>query len=887
MPKTLQHFINNRQNQGLSDLQYGDISTTHFEEKIYADEYTMSRMTLEREMKGHHGCVNTLCWSSLGDKLVSGSDDKTMIIWNTYDNFQKALTINTGHSANIFSTKFMPYTSDTLLISAAADAEVRVFDISKAISNSTRNTLIKVYNCHTESVKQIATHKTTPYEFLTCAEDGTVRHYDIRQPHTCTQHQRYSMHGTHSNSDRHTSFSKDLMPREGCPAPLLDYSEFDIRFNSISINPSNPHYFALAGMNHYMYLNDRRMVGRINSIGARKHSNFKNTSLCIKRFEPRNSHQHSLGLYVTSCKFSEYNSNELLGSWSSGEIGLFNIHDEVKDSIPKMTWHQGSDDKCISSYHENAPTMKEISQWICSNQKERALGCLRLYTDPYDTSVTYSNDIAVRNLWSQCLTAALCFSQLYEPEHWDESTFQARPRPNEEEFQKGLKEAHQLLQDAELTCPKHWRAWWCLAVGMYLSGGGPCKTSNRHREEFLIKAKHYVRNAIENHQIYWSEDRALSPSSIHISALESMKMFNMEVVKALEYYPTATLNESELLNMDILNEENGYASIEHRWRWIDIMYQEVIYRENHHIRLTGESTTPRSTSPPIFRSISHSIAVSSQETNPQETDQRSPISRLEALLNNRTINFLGSSETRDSATESTGSNPPEREARPQVNNSTISATFRPRRMRRSPFVGGGSRGSEPRDRIASEQPAGLHRGFTSRLHRFIEEDTPIRKSKASYYGHCNIMTTKEVNFYGPNDEYIVSGSDDGMVFVWDKKTTKIVQILKGDVETVNVIQGHPTLPLMAVSGIDSTVKIFKPIAPLFTTSCHKEPFLPSSYSPSSRMYEKESIVKRNEKAHKSEPLMNGGPLYMDVEPFSFSEEPLSSLMTDIANHSTR
>ena len=37
---------------------------------------------------------------------------------------------------------------------------------------------------------------------------------------------------------------------------------------------------------------------------------------------------------------------------------------------------------------------------------------------------------------------------------------------------------------------------------------------------------------------------------------------------------------------------------------------------------------------------------------------------------------------------------------------------------------------------------------------------------------------------------------------------EIVNILEGDGETVNVVQGHPYEPMIACSGIDSTVKIF-------------------------------------------------------------------------------
>lgn len=37
-----------------------------------------------------------------------------------------------------------------------------------------------------------------------------------------------------------------------------------------------------------------------------------------------------------------------------------------------------------------------------------------------------------------------------------------------------------------------------------------------------------------------------------------------------------------------------------------------------------------------------------------------------------------------------------------------------------------------------------------------------------------------MNFYGPKSEFIVSGSDCGHVFLWDKETEQIVQYLTGD-----------------------------------------------------------------------------------------------------------
>ncbi|KAF9944437.1 DDB1- and CUL4-associated factor 6, partial [Mortierella alpina] len=84
----------------------------------------------------------------------------------------------------------------------------------------------------------------------------------------------------------------------------------------------------------------------------------------------------------------------------------------------------------------------------------------------------------------------------------------------------------------------------------------------------------------------------------------------------------------------------------------------------------------------------------------------------------------------------------------------------------------------------------------------------------TYSGHRNARTMiKEANFFGPNSEFIMSGSDDGRIFFWDKLTGKILNVIKGDRSVVNCLQPHPTSSfLLAASGIDRTIKIFMPTA---------------------------------------------------------------------------
>jgi hypothetical protein len=115
----------------------------------------------------------------------------------------------------------------------------------------------------------------------------------------------------------------------------------------------------------------------------------------------------------------------------------------------------------------------------------------------------------------------------------------------------------------------------------------------------------------------------------------------------------------------------------------------------------------------------------------------------------------------------------------------------------------------------------------------IHSDVSVVLPRSRFMGHCNVATVKDgqfsstrvavpcrpnfvspVNFLGPNDEYVTSGSDDGNFFIWRKATGKLHGILEGDGSVVNVIEAHPRLPLIAVSGIDTTVKVQIILLPL-------------------------------------------------------------------------
>lgn len=78
-----------------------------------------------------------------------------------------------------------------------------------------------------------------------------------------------------------------------------------------------------------------------------------------------------------------------------------------------------------------------------------------------------------------------------------------------------------------------------------------------------------------------------------------------------------------------------------------------------------------------------------------------------------------------------------------------------------------------------------------------------------YTGHRNARTMiKEAKFWGR--DFVMSGSDCGHVFTWNRKTGELVMLLEADSHVVNCLQPHPTLPYLVTSGIDHDIKLFAP-----------------------------------------------------------------------------
>ena len=63
-----------------------------------------------------------------------------------------------------------------------------------------------------------------------------------------------------------------------------------------------------------------------------------------------------------------------------------------------------------------------------------------------------------------------------------------------------------------------------------------------------------------------------------------------------------------------------------------------------------------------------------------------------------------------------------------------------------------------------------------------------------YYSLISIITwqIKEANFWG--NQFVMSGSDCGHIFIWDRYTARLAMLLEADRHVVNCLQPHPFDP---------------------------------------------------------------------------------------------
>ena len=197
-------------------------------------------LSLDGLLEGHEGCVNRLAWNASSTLLASGSDDCTVRLWDfTREKRPLRLTLNTGHSANIFAVGFLR--SDASVVSAGMDMDVRVCDVEAAQCTD-------VYHCHPNRVKELCVDPGNDCVFLTSGEDGSCRQFDLRAPHRCTASERRR---------RGHPFLGQSSSASPCGNAIVANSALPLK--CVDINPVQPHFFLLSADDQFIRVYDRRM----------------------------------------------------------------------------------------------------------------------------------------------------------------------------------------------------------------------------------------------------------------------------------------------------------------------------------------------------------------------------------------------------------------------------------------------------------------------------------------------------------------------------------------------------------------------------------------------------------------------------------------------------
>ncbi|GLG95424.1 Protein will die slowly, partial [Gryllus bimaculatus] len=298
----------------LMQLRQTKNSVNHsIQRQLHVTEDFVNRLGLEKELEGHNGCVNCLEWNESGKILASASDDVQVILWDPFLH-KEMHTVQTGHHGNIFSVKFLPKSSDSVIVTGAGDCRIRVHDILLG--------------------------------------ESTQVQFDLRTPHTCS---------------REVNVLINLLNHMG------RYAEA----KCLSINPVRPELLAVGANDPYIRLYDRRMIKPTNfqyppAQGGwdrqgmpfdNEHEDNLPTScvqyfvaghLPLKQHDFRKRYRNLASTYLT---FSS-DGNELLVNLGGEQIYLFDINNK---RMPKTFDVKGVNTNDFKPYKEHCPASNGYS----------------------------------------------------------------------------------------------------------------------------------------------------------------------------------------------------------------------------------------------------------------------------------------------------------------------------------------------------------------------------------------------------------------------------------------------------------------------------------------------------------------------------------------------
>ncbi|XP_050522625.1 DDB1- and CUL4-associated factor 6-like isoform X2 [Daktulosphaira vitifoliae] len=243
-------------------------------------KHLVERLSVEKVLENHRGCVNSLNWNDSGSLLLSAGDDKRLIITDPFS-YKVHLDYLTNHRTNIFCAKFLASTN-TKIISCGGDGAILNLDIERL-----EDTSWNFFTCHKGTCYELETIPDDSYSFISCGEDGTVRQFDLRNRVKCTK--------------RH------------CPEVVL--MDCGNPVTAIAINSVRPYQLAVATSDSVIRIVDRRKIIQLDA-----------TKKIIPDYAFTVPHLNHRSYRVTSLSFS-HDGEDVLANYSNEDLYLFSIHD--------------------------------------------------------------------------------------------------------------------------------------------------------------------------------------------------------------------------------------------------------------------------------------------------------------------------------------------------------------------------------------------------------------------------------------------------------------------------------------------------------------------------------------------------------------------------------
>ncbi|XP_048260846.1 DDB1- and CUL4-associated factor 6 isoform X2 [Bombus terrestris] len=739
---------------------YDDCTRMKLYSSSKASLQMMQRMALLKRLKIHNGCVNSVCWNATGELILSGSDDHHLVLTNAY-NYEVLTDYTTSHRANIFSAKFLPNSGDHRIVSCSGDGIILYTDLMRRTK-----TFHNQFNCHVGTTYEIATIPSEPHNFLSCGEDGTVRWFDLRIKDKC-------------NTSR-------------CMEDVLVSCERAI--TALSVNLASPHQLAIGCSDSTVRILDRRTLGTpatgwTDTSGAIK-------ALCtftVPEFEG-NSYR------MTSLNYSP-DGQEVLVSYSSNYLYLFNVKDQSSIQLKKdVAIRKGEGKK--QRLRSPLPVRK-----------------LRLRGDWSDTGP---------DARPECEGGRRSGTEIA----------QARPVLQTSLMQRMTDVLSRMLNDPAT------RAALCGGGEDSLEGVIDHQDNTQNSNESVTESNEERRdNETErveraptqvNQEIEQQPDRLESPST---SGTQS-KPGTSYSVETKEEMPS---NETMPLKQTIDESSSSVESKSHVPMEIPMeSVSSQVETQQCFVQPCSSRTMDKSSDLPEDDQSSNDDSPCSSMENKQEGHM---MENLQDRLTKMRVGFLekhGSEpavsltytdKSSSSATISLGvANEMTRDgyhAGPSGSSGTFSGRNHDKHIRYSDI-------QEKTDESAFSDSEDEDIQAGGRLGSLAETemeeamgDAPTRRRstnfdktcvtelrvKQKYMGHRNASffrtMIKEANFWG--NDFVMSGSDCGHVFIWEKDTARLCMLLEADQHVVNCLQPHPYLPLLATAGIDYDVKLWAPI----------------------------------------------------------------------------